>query len=195
MLEQKKLTIDITQGSFHHDSVVSSDNYDLMQSVLLKTEDSAQIHEFEISDHELTQSFVEEIDYTTTSTIKDVFDDEHIRMIVFEVSTDSGSKTDVLRWYTKNSEGIFDQVAVFPDASRSEESALWYDEQGMQLQNNLVEVDSEKRKYHPVVAIYNKNQTTKHNLFSAELFVYNNGTVDFENRWARISQPYSGEFG
>lgn len=110
-------------------------------------------------------------------------------MIVFEEPTESGSVSDIMRWYTKDSDGVWNYVAYFPDDGRPEEGALWFDDRnGMELQNNLVsENEGGQLKYHTVLAIYDRADKTKYALLSIELFVDNNGEISFENKWARLS--------
>lgn len=110
-------------------------------------------------------------------------------MIIFEEPTSSSEFSDVMRWYAKDSDGAWSLVAVFPDSTRTEENSLWHDNRnGMVLQNNLVTASDNQRMYHTVMAIYDRSDRTKHTLFAMEVFVMlGDGSVTFENKWARLS--------
>ena len=58
----------------------------------------------------------------------------------------------------------------------------------MQISNSFISEDSRgKRKYHPVVAIYNRQDKTKHRMFTMELFVLADGSITFKSKWAKMS--------
>lgn len=98
----------------------------------LKSDSKTAIYRFDVSamaaqyDYYQAQSILDEekVDYVNyqTSKVKDVYDDDIVRMIAFEEPNSSGGFSDVVRWYTKNSRGSWDMQAVFPDSSRTEES-------------------------------------------------------------------------
>jgi hypothetical protein len=123
--------------------------------------------------------------------IKDAYEDEHIRMVIYEETSDSGQVTDVMKWFTKVDDGSSVTAtlqAEFPDSARTEESALWFDgRNGFEFVNTFIEDNGESRKYYTVLAIYDRDDKTRHNLLSIELFVFPNGEISFANKWARLA--------